>query len=129
MDVGNPSNAERLIYLMKHYPALVAKLSAGNTHDQQINQTIVQIYRRYAYLADPHTAVGLHQALNQTDDKTKVVAATAHPYKFRQIIEPLISQPITPPPQANKFLKTRPKPITLPADYPTFKQWLKRSAK
>lgn len=50
-------------------------------------ETIKQFWSDYGYLLDPHTAVGVHAAMNHHKDGVPVIAlATAHPAKFPDAI-------------------------------------------
>lgn len=59
---------------------------AGCCDDAATKSTIAEIFKKYAYVCDPHTAVALdvyHQYRGQTEDTTKtVVVSTASPFKF-----------------------------------------------
>ena len=64
-----------------------AGFSAGSTSEAQCAQTIKQTLLRSGYLADPHTAVGLHVAKNFPCADPMVTLATAHPAKFPDAIK------------------------------------------
>lgn len=90
MDVGAPSNFERLCHLL---PAerLRAWAWADTVEDDATLRRMRRSYERWGYLADPHTAVGL-EALSRyrekTGDETPAVAlACAHPAKFPAALE------------------------------------------
>jgi threonine synthase len=63
---------------------------AGYASEKETMDTIQKIYKRYQYLVDPHTAVGLkvyNDFQNLYKDQTKtVVDATASPFKFNQSV-------------------------------------------
>ena len=51
------------------------------------------MYREFTYLLDPHGAIawlGLQQVLATDPHATGVFLATAHPAKFREVVEPAI---------------------------------------
>lgn len=59
MDVGAPSNFERLLYLYENdCEAVRASLKGFSYDDEHIEEAIGELYRQYAYLSDPHSAVG-----------------------------------------------------------------------
>ena len=59
-----------------------AEFTAYFATEENTTQTIHDIFNKYHYLIDTHTAVGLYAA-NQAQDKNVVVtASTASPYKF-----------------------------------------------
>lgn len=59
-----------------------AEFTAYFATEENTTQTIHDIFNKYHYLIDTHTAVGLYAA-NQAQDKNVVItASTASPYKF-----------------------------------------------
>jgi len=111
MDVGNPSNFERMEYLYRStegstWNNMRAAISGLSVSDADTLHCIMDTYRKYDYLLDPHTAVGLFafEAWKKQDPKREevhgVILATAHPFKFREIIEPLIGEELEVPAQA-----------------------------
>jgi threonine synthase len=104
MDVGNPSNFERLITLPEELRALRVEL----VDDEQIKARIQADYRSSGYLWCPHsaTAAEAYARLSEREraERPWIVGATAHPYKFRDVIEPLIGRTIEPPPALASIL-------------------------
>jgi threonine synthase len=101
MDVGNPSNLERLTALYHEAAALRTALSAVSIDDEATRARISADYRRYGHVWCPHTAVAA-EAYARLPDTARaggrwVLVATAHPAKFREIIEPLIGRPLALP--------------------------------
>lgn len=84
MDVGDPSNYERLIELMS-FEELQDKMVGISYSDQQIEATMAQIYKSYGYISDPHSAVGF--AAMQDTKADGFYVSTAHCSKFADIIE------------------------------------------
>ncbi|MCD7891364.1 MAG: threonine synthase [Ruminococcus sp.] len=111
MDILISSNLERLLYLMagrndeaikdwfgklaaegKYEVSydIKAKLNdefyAGYCDDSQTKKTIHEIYEKYSYTCDTHTAVAVkvyEDYKRETGDMTKtIIASTASPYKF-----------------------------------------------
>lgn len=93
MDVGDPSNLERLNHLFNSFENFKKHITARSVTDEAIRKTIVQIYTQYQYISCPHTATAFH-AYNQLDEQPWIVVATADPCKFNGIIEPLINAKI-----------------------------------
>lgn len=93
MDVGNPSNFERLEQVFQKSPDLMSSLiSAFSVNDHETLATIEQTLKTYNYDICPHTAVGLKACqdfMQSWDDDagTYVVLATAHPAKFLEVAE------------------------------------------
>lgn len=87
MDVGSPSNFERLEHLLGEP---MREHIWGMSVDDGTTKTTLQHHAEAGYLACPHTAVGLHavtQYRKQTGDTTPaIVLATAHPAKFPDVL-------------------------------------------
>ncbi len=103
MDVGNPSNWDRIMDLYEYDRAkLRAVLRAICVTDEETRRTIFRTHDRYDYVADPHTAVGLCAAEKLRErgfSKTPmIVLSTAHPAKFRETVEGVIGIPVPVPP-------------------------------
>lgn len=110
MDVGNPSNAERL---MAWFPDL-AGIRAYSSSDAQIRDTIVKTYQTRGVVVCPHTACGVNALeLARADGLAgpALVAATAHPAKFETIVEPLLGIQVPLPP-ALAEMRARPSSAT-----------------
>ena len=115
MDIQISSNFERLLFdlygrdgakvaaTMKHFretgpfdldPALMAQLegifASGRKDDAETTQIIRDVYRKYDYVVDPHTAVGIGVAQDWKrahPDTALVTLATAHPAKFPDAVK------------------------------------------
>ncbi|MGH8257064.1 MAG: threonine synthase [Steroidobacteraceae bacterium] len=101
MDVGDPSNLERLTALYREAAALRTALSAVSIDDEATRARIRTDYERYGRVWCPHTAVAAegYARLPPADRANGhwVLVATAHPAKFREIIEPLIGRALSMP--------------------------------
>lgn len=101
MDVGAPSNFERLRHWHGDDGALRAAFMARSIDDPCIRATIRNAPARHHIVPCPHTAAGLAvlERLRETGDtRDWAVVATAHPAKFDTIVEPLVGHTVTPPP-------------------------------
>ncbi|MBS0215453.1 MAG: threonine synthase [Proteobacteria bacterium] len=101
MDVGAPSNFERLRWWHRDDAELRASMRAYSVDDATIRGTIRQATDRHGVVPCPHTATGLHvleQLRAAGDIRPWAVVATAHPAKFETIVEPLVGHAIEPPP-------------------------------
>jgi threonine synthase len=111
MDVGNPSNLERLTALYPDAAALGIALSAVSIDDNAIRARIRADHERYGVIWCPHTAAAA-EAWAQLEAAQRrrghwVLVATAHPAKFREIVEPLVGRPV-PVPESLQRLFSRP---------------------
>lgn len=94
MDVGNPSNFERLNKLYPEFSDFIANVSAYSVTDEQIRQTIKSTYDRSKIIICPHTATAVYvrEHCLAADDahKSWIVVSTAAPGKFETVIEPIL---------------------------------------
>ncbi len=101
MDVGNPSNMERLRQLCGDISALREEVSAMAVSDAEIRSSLRDEFSRHGLAWCPHTATGLHVYRGLPDAERRqrhwAVVATAHAAKFDTIVEPLLGCDITPP--------------------------------
>lgn len=104
MDVGAPSNMERLFNLYPTYEEFSAKVSAYSVSDEEIKETIKQTYKEDNYICCPHTATGIKTYHSLNNPKDTIVVSTAHPAKFETIVEPLIEQMVEIPPSLKTLL-------------------------
>jgi threonine synthase len=90
MDVGAPSNFERLQWLLSE-EELRETIWGVSVSDGATLQSMRRVYDATGYVADPHTAVGLdavRRYRSETGDETPaVVLSTAHPAKFPAVVE------------------------------------------
>ena len=113
MDVGAPSNFERMRAMYgDNFEALRCDIVGASFDDATVVAEIGTVYRRYGYLLDPHAAIawlGLQGALSAGDQRAPgVFLATAHPAKFREVVEPAIGEVISLPPVLAEAI-TRPR--------------------
>ena len=99
MDVGAPSNFERLERLPDPLRQL---LSVERVDDDAIRARIAAEHARSFYVLCPHSATAV-EAWERLDparraERVWIAAATAHPYKFADVVEPLIGETLAPPP-------------------------------
>jgi threonine synthase len=96
MDVGNPSNFERLVKL----PQALRDLKVELVEDEQIRARIRADYQASGYVWCPHSATAAEAYARLSDaersERPWIVAATAHPFKFRETVEPLIGGDVVP---------------------------------
>ena len=111
MDVGAPSNMERLFSLFPSYEEMKANVSAWSVSDEEIKKTIVDEYRKEGYVLCPHTACAERVRLDHFDGEPVIIVSTAHPAKFDTVVEPLIENTV-PMPAALADLVNRPSTFT-----------------
>ncbi|MFP4540071.1 MAG: threonine synthase [Opitutales bacterium] len=115
MDIQVASNFERLLWFLEgrdpervravmkafaetgHYtfPSFDrGTFRASRVDDAGIERIIAEVYRKYDYIVDPHTACGFADLRR---DRPTVVLSTAHPAKFPDTIERAIGREATHP--------------------------------
>lgn len=127
MDVGAPSNFERLRHWHADEATLRQAFTASGWDDAAIRQEIGEATTHHGILPCPHTACGLAAlgTLRQHGDtRPWAVVATAHPAKFEHIVEPLTGQSAPVPPALAASLARPAHGETLANDYPALRRWL-----
>ncbi len=99
MDVGDPSNFDRMLDLYgQDHRAMSRDVHGAWFDDRQTREAIVEVWERYGYLMDPHTAVGYLACRQQTaDNEQGLILATAHPAKFPETITSLLPDALETP--------------------------------
>ena len=108
MDVGDPSNMERLRYLVGEADVLREQLGVLSVDDDQIRASIRKDYEEFGFATCPHTATATH-TWRQLDDELAsahdwILVATAHPAKFETVVEPLIGETVPVPRELAELL-------------------------
>ncbi len=109
MDVGNPSNMERLRHLLPDFAELRGAVEAYPVGDAAIRQQIGLDYARLGRAWCPHTATGFNVydqlPRSRCSNASWIVVATAHPAKFDNIVEAEIGTEVAVPPALAALLK------------------------
>ena len=129
MDVGAPSNFERVQSLYNSDLAALRQDIVGFAYeDSQVIAEIGHVYREHGYVLDPHSAIAwlaLQDRLVDQPDACGVFLATAHPAKFREVVEPAIGRSLELP-RALADAISRPRhSISMPADYNALEDFLR----
>jgi threonine synthase len=127
MDVGAPSNFERLRWTCPDETALRNEIQADRVDDDAIRDTIQRHAREYGDVFCPHTATAVHvldRLRAAGDERHWTVVATAHPAKFNEVVEPLVGRPVTAPPALATMLKRPSKAEPIAADEEALRHWL-----
>ncbi len=98
MDVGDPSNMERLRSLHADVSELRGAVSGASVDDVAIRARIAADADRSGRIWCPHSAVAAQIWWNLPESERRrrpwLLVATAHPAKFREIVEPIIGAPV-----------------------------------
>ena len=114
MDVGNPSNFERMTWLYGSDVDAMRHDVVGSRHDDdEVRATIRRVYEERGYVLDPHSAIAYLGLKEHAHGAPGIFLATAHPAKFIEIVGPIIGltmgrrQQITPEPLAHALAQPR----------------------
>ncbi len=115
MDVGDPSNLERIRWMFDDDVAAIQRAMGDSVHtDVDVRAAISELDRRYGYLADPHTAIaylGAKACLSGSGSGQVVFLSTADPAKFGEVVEPVLGRPV-PVPAPLAAAMARPRHVT-----------------
>lgn len=120
MDVGAPSNFDRILDLFAHDIHRIREhIAARAFTDEQIREAIRQCYDHHQYVLDPHgacawAALTSEPSLLDKDTEDAVFLETAHPAKFKEIVDEVLPTPIDVPERLEAFSR-QPK-HTIPSD-------------
>ena len=130
MDVGNPSNFSRMKYLFNGSESKLRQHVAGYSYtDDETRRTIKQVFdENGGYLLCPHSAIGYRAAVEYQSkvgsDTNMITLATAHPVKFRDVIEEETNTKIEIPDRLKKWLQKEKKSVQIGKDFDEFKSFL-----
>ncbi len=129
MDVGNPSNFARMEDIYgKELSRMEIDIKGYAFDDQETRETLKSVWQKTGYLMDPHGTVGylgLRRFIRENDyTGESIFVETAHPAKFREIVEPLINQPIPLPPQLAQVMEKEKHSIPMENDFNQLKEFL-----
>lgn len=132
MDVGNPSNFVRLKHLYgDYYERFQANVSGYFYDDEETRAGMKRIHELYNYVACPHTAIGIMglQAYlrSSTQDFIGVALATAHPSKFKPLVEDVLEIQVEVPERLAILAQRTKQSTPIPAQFEAFKEYLLHS--
>ena len=129
MDVGDPSNFVRILELFhQDFPSLKAKFSAVSITDEATKAALIELYKQYHYLADPHGAVGylaLKNYLADHPEQDGIFLETAHPVKFYDVIEPVLNMNVPMPESVKGIMDKAGNAHKIEADYAALCEYLR----
>lgn len=129
MDVGSPSNFVRLAHLYNDdFDRFKSNVSGYFYDDAETRAGMQKIYEQFGYVACPHTAIGimgLQDYLAQSKpDHIGIALATAHPSKFKPLVEEVLTISVDVPERLAKLSDRVKQSIRIPAHYEAFKESL-----
>lgn len=127
MDVGNPSNFTRIQELYGNDLDNFEKdFSSYSFTDEETKTAITSLYKTSKYIAEPHGAIGylgLKKELENKMDAIGVFLETAHPIKFSDTVEEILSLTIPIPEQIKNVLDKEKKSLKI-SSYEDLKAFL-----
>jgi threonine synthase len=121
MDVGNPSNMERVRALFGASAGRVSEqVRAWAVDDADIEREIVRADEAWGEVLCPHTATASHVYRTHLSAAERgapwVIVATAHPAKFETVVEPLIGRTVPVPDALRRLMDLPSHSVPIPAD-------------
>ena len=126
MDVGDPSNFARVLDLFGHSHEAITRLISGATYtDDQIRETLREVWLKEHYLLDPHGTCG-YRALQEglLPGEEGFFLETAHPAKFKATVEAITGDEVAIPDRLQAFLSGTKQSVPLSSAFPAFKSFL-----
>ena len=126
MDVGDPSNFARIYDLYgKDHAAICADISGATYSDEQIADSMRDCKAETGYVCDPHGACG-YRALKEglKDGEVGVFLETAHPAKFKDTVDGILSDDIEIPAKLRAFMQGEKQSVAMTKDFCAFKAFL-----
>ncbi|HET7461151.1 MAG TPA: threonine synthase [Longimicrobium sp.] len=103
MDVGSPSNMERILHLFGGEDRARPALRAERVDDDEIRRVIRDGPRTWGQVWDPHTATAV-AVRERAGGGDWIIVSTAHPAKFEGVVEPLVGHEIPVPSELRRLL-------------------------
>ncbi|MCF0199272.1 MAG: threonine synthase [Bacteroidaceae bacterium] len=126
MDVGDPSNFARILDLYGgDHAAICADISGATYSDEQIATTMRECLAETGYQLDPHGACG-YRALQEglCEGETGFFLETAHPAKFKQVVDDICGGDVAIPERLQAFMKGEKQSVGMANDFAAFKLFL-----
>lgn len=129
MDVGNPSNIVRMLDLFDgDVNRIAAAIDTYAFTDEETRTAMRDVYSRTGYIMDPHGAVGYlglkKYMAGSSTGCSGVFLETAHPAKFKEVVEETLGQTVEIPENLRKFMSRSKETIPLGPDFKSFKNFL-----
>ncbi|MBL0743954.1 threonine synthase [Chryseolinea lacunae] len=129
MDVGNPSNFVRMLELFgKDFDALAKDITGYSFTDDETRTAMRDVFSQKHYVMDPHGAIG-YLGLKKyqkeiSNNVTGVFLETAHPAKFKEVVDETLATSIDIPEPLQKFMAGKKTTIPATTDFGAFKKFL-----
>lgn len=130
MDVGNPSNLIRIREIYSDVLNEMQKDIYSESYDNaQTRKGIREVYEKYNYIIDPHGSVGylaLKNYMNFNHEFNGVILETAHPAKFKDVIEEELKIDVEIPERLAACLNKEKRTVELSSRYEDLREYLEK---
>ncbi len=122
MDVSNPNNWPRVEHMLKS--GIVGECVTSVSVDEEDTQITMIKLAKLGYITEPHAAVAYKALQECTDQEFGVFLGTAHPAKFKEVVENTLGQPIGLPKELADCSGEKILSIDMNADFDLLKTYL-----
>jgi len=131
MDVGNPSNFERMKSLFNNDVLEFKRyIESYSFSDEETKDTMIKVKSDFGYTLDPHGAVaylGLEKYSKKlNEDFVGVLLETAHPAKFVEVVEDVLKDKVIIPEKLEAFNKKEKRSVEFSVDFESVKNYMIR---
>jgi threonine synthase len=128
MDVGNPSNFQRIMDLYDNSLGRIKKdITAFSVTDEETKYTMKKVWKEKKYMLDPHGAVAYSALIRcglVNQNNSGVILETAHPAKFKDVVEQTLGKNVSIPESLAACMKKEKSAISMTADFNSLKDFL-----
>ena len=124
MDVSNPNNWPRVEHMLKSGILESDCVSSVTIDEEQTQSSVIQL-SKLGYISEPHAAVA-YKALQYSikEEEFGVFLGTAHPAKFKDVVESILGQPIGLPKEIADCASETILSIDMPDDFSELRKYL-----
>jgi threonine synthase len=131
MDVGNPSNFQRMLDLYCSTWNNMKKDVHGYSYsDKETQQGMLELDSIYNYVSEPHGSIAYLAAkeyLKNKGHESCIFLGTAHPAKFLEDVEQILDKKITIPERLLELRNKKKESVIMNPDYNEFYNWAMKS--
>ena len=124
MDVSNPNNWPRVEHMLKAGIVDENCVSSVSIDEEQTQMTMISL-AKLGYISEPHAAVA-YKALQYgaQEDEFGVFLGTAHPAKFKDVVESTLGHPIGLPKELADCASEKTLSVDMAADFTELRKYL-----
>ncbi len=127
MDISRPNNWPRVEALCKMQGWSLSDFAFGSLSDKETEASMQELYKKTGYISEPHAAIARKVlADNLKDGETGIFLGTAHPAKFKADVDRILGIDLPLPGALETRVALPSKAVTLPVDYATLRDYVKK---